>query len=252
MHLSRNTLLIMTKEERLEKFIERFHKQMERFTQSEKFQQSEELKKWYEKSLNESVDGFLNSEKMYEELRQAGCPDYLDFANSTDYIYAVTPISDDLIKIVVSWIPKLKYKLSVIDFLREAKNKYDGRVLIPIFNESDKQGKWRICSAIEYNPPLHINEWVKETYLDKQYGYSETGLLPLAIAKMFPRDEARVILKQGFDHHYRVTPEALGKVGTPEDIPFLEEKLLVNYDATHVKKDIEKAIKKIKKRAKLL
>ncbi len=81
---------------------------------------------------------------------------------------------------------------------------------------------------------------------------SETGLLLLAVVKMFPKDEARAILKQGFDHHYRVTPEALGKVGTAEDIPFLEKRLQMEYDATHVHKDIEKAIKRIKKRAKLI
>src|SRR5690606_30149377 len=123
-----------------------------------------------------------------------------------------------------------------------------GKILIPIFMESDKQGKWQICDAIVYKPPLNINEWVKEIYLDKQYGYSETGLLPLAIIKMFPKDEARAILKQGFDHHYRVTPEAFGKVGTVADIPFLKEKLKINYGATHVHKDIEKAIRKIQKR----
>jgi hypothetical protein len=42
----------------------------------------------------------------------------------------------------------------------------------------------------------------------------------------------------------------MGKVGKLEDIPFLEEKLLRDYDATHVKKDITKAIQKIKRRNK--
>lgn len=238
----------MTREERLEKHIERFHKQMEYFTRSEKFQQSEELKELYEKRLNKYIDGFLSDEGMHEELRNAGCPDELDYPDFTAFINAIKPIPDDFIDIVISWAPKLKFKMAVVDFLREAKSKYDGRVLIPIFDAVDQQGKWFICDAIEHNPPRHINEWVRETYLDKQYGYNETGLLPLAVARMFPKDEARDILKQGFDHHYRVTPYALGKVGKAEDIPFLEERLLVSYNATHVKKDIEKAIKRIQKR----
>jgi hypothetical protein len=238
----------MIQKERLEKFIEQFHKQMERFTQTEKFQQSEELKKWYENSLNQSIKGFLDYEGLNSDLVKAGYPDELDYPHTTAYINALKPLPDDFIEIVISWIPKLKFKGGAVQYLREAKNKYDGRVLIPIFNEADAQGKWFLCDAIAHNPPLHINEWVKETYLDKHYSYNETGLLPLAVAKMFPRDEARAILKQGFDHHYRVTPEAFGEVGKLEDIPFLEEKLLVDYDATHVKKDIDKAIKKIKKR----
>ena len=200
------------------------------------------------KKTNEYVDAFLDYEGMNAELQSLGYPDELDFPHTTAYVNALKPLNDDFIKVVIEWIPRLKYPYGVVQYLRESKSKYDGRVLIPIFNESDAQGKWFLCDAIAYNPPLYINEW----YLDKQYGYSETGLLPLAVAKMFSRDEARNILKQGFDHHYRVSPEAFGKVGKLEDIPFLEEKLLANYDATHVKKDIEKAIKKIKKRVKLL
>lgn len=207
--------------------------------------------------LNLSVDAELidiiaDSQGFYKELRDAGFPDETEFPHTTAYINAIKPIPKDFIDIVMKWIPKRKYKGWPVGFLREAKNKYDGRVLIPIFNESNKLGRWSICDAIAYNPPLNINDWVKETYLSKEYGYSETGLLPLAVARMFPKDEARAILKQGFDHHYRVTPEALGKVGTAEDIPFLEKRLQMDYDATHVHKDIEKAIKRIKKRAKLI
>ncbi len=197
---------------------------------------------------------FHNFRKMYEELKEAGYPDMNDFKNGNEYNKALKSVSkslDEFIKIVIKWLPKIEYRVGGLLLLAETNKKYDGRVIIPIFKESNSFDKWRICSAIAYNPPLNINDWVRDTYLSKEYGYSETGLLPLAIAKMFPRDEARKILKQGFDHHYRVTPEALGKVGTAEDIPFLEKKLLINYDATHVHKDIEKAIKRIKKRAKL-
>lgn len=242
----------MTKKERIERVTDRFHKQMERFTQSEKFQQSEELKKWYESSLSQAISGFLDYEGLNSDLVKAGYPDELDYPHTTAYINALKPLPDGFIEIIISWIPKLKFKGGAVQYLREAKNKYDGRVLLQIFNEANAQDKWFLCDAIAHNPPLHINEWVKETYLDKQYGYNETGLLPLAVAKMFSRDEARAILKQGFDHHYRVTPEALGKIGTLVDIPFLEERLFLDYDATHVNKDIEKAIKKIKKRAKIL
>ena len=201
-----------------------------------------------EKKKQRAIEIFLDYEGLNADLVKAGYPDELDYPHTTAYINALKPLPDDFIEIVISWIPKLKFKGGTVQYLREAKNKYDGRVLIPIFNEADEGRKWSMCSAIEHNPPLHINEWVKETYLDKQYDYNETGLLPLAVAKMFSRDEARAILKQGFDHHYRVTPEAFGKVGKLEDIQFLEEKLLVDYDATHVKKDIDKAIKKIKGR----
>ncbi len=213
--------------------------------QLEKFKLSQE-------DVRKSVDIFTNyDKKIYQRLIKIGCPDRLDFPNTTAYINALKPLQDDFIQVVLESLPDLEHKSGVVSFLREAKNKYDGKVLMPIFNESSKQDRWRICDAIVFNPPLNINNWVKDIYLSKQYEYSETGLLPLAIVKMFPKDEAREILRQGFDHHYRITPEALGKIGTVEDISFLEEKMKLKYDASHVHKDIKKAIEKIKRRAKL-
>ena len=190
---------------------------------------------------------YPNFMAMYKELSDMGYPDINDFENGTAYINAVKPIPEKFIEIVLKWLPKLEKKTGIIMFLRESGEKYDGRVLIPLFEEANTQERWRICEAIAYNPPMNIKQWVKELYLNKKYSYHETGLLPLAIVKMFPKNEAREILKQGFDHQNRVSPEALGKIGILEDIPFLEEKLLETYDATHVKKDIEKAIQRIKK-----
>ena len=199
--------------------------------------------------MNEIIERFIDFEGMNSDVMKAGYPDELDFNSTNAYIDALKPLPDDFINIVIDWIPRLKYKAGAVSYLRESKNRYDGRVLIPIFDEASSKEKWFICDAIVQNPPKHLNEWVKQTYLDKRFGYSETGLLPLAVAKMFPKDEAREILKLGFDHHYRVTPEALGKIGRPEDISFLEEKLSKSYDAPHVKKDIMKAINRIRKRA---
>lgn len=202
------------------------------------------------KSSNEK-DLYPNFEKMYEDIAQAGFPDVNEFSNGTEYINAIKPVSTTLINIVLKWMPNLEYPIGILLFLRESKNKYDGRILIPIFNEADSQGKWRICDAIEHNPPLYINDWVKETYLSPEYG-ADTGLLALAVAKMFSGDEARKILRAGFDLHPGITPEALGKVGKPADIVFLEEKYKGAYPSKSVYKEIEKAIKKIKKRAKIL
>lgn len=193
----------------------------------------------------------MDAEGLRADLTSAGYPDELDYPHTTAYVNAIKPLPSGFIDIVVSWIPRLKFKGVVISYLRESAERYDGRVLIPIFNEGSKQVRWEICDAIEYNPPLNINNWVKEVYLDSSYGYEETGLLPLAVIKLFPTDEARNILRQGFDHHPATTPEALGKVGKVEDIPFLEEKFQKSYASKFIYKQIEKAVKKIKKRNKL-
>ena len=240
----------MFHKDRLKVVKSRYQKLEEPFLNSEKFKNSEELKKSYEKNLNEIIERFIDSEGMNSDLVKAGYPDKLEFISTNAYIDAMKPLSHDFINIVIDWKPRLKYKAGAVSYLRESKDRYDGRVLIPIFDEASSKEKWFICEAIVQNPPKHLNEWVKQTYLDKRFGYSETGLLPLAVAKMFPKDEAREILKQGFDHLYRVTPEALGKIGCPEDISFLEEKLSKSYDAPHVKKDIMKAISKIQKKTK--
>ncbi len=196
---------------------------------------------------------YPNFDKMYLELKNAGYPDINDFKTGNEYSNALKTAYGDLesfIKIVIKWIPRLEYKVGGVLLLQATDKRYDGRVLIPIFNESSKQDRWRICDAIEHNPPLYINDWVECVYLDKQYDYFETGLLPLAVAKMFPRDEAREILKQGFNHHPEVTPEALSKVGTADDLLFLEEKLQRKYKKKFIYKEIEKAIRKIKQKYK--
>lgn len=195
-------------------------------------------------------DKYVNFNKMYRALHEAGYPDIKDFKSGTDYVNAIKPIPEDFIDIVLKWLPKLERKVGVIMFLRESRKKYDGSIIPALFEEANTLDKWFICDALVHNPPLHLEQWVMDTYLNKKYGYSETGLLPLAVVKMFPRDEAREILKQGFDHHYRVTPYAFGKVGRLEDIPFLEERLRKTYDASHVHKDIQKAIERIKKKKK--
>lgn len=193
---------------------------------------------------------YPNFMKMYKELSDMGYPDIDDFKHGTDYINAIKPIPKEFIEVVLKWVPKLEKKTGILMFLRESREKYDGNILISLFEEANTHDRWKICEAIAHNPPLNINQWVKELYLDQQYGYHETGLLPLAIIKMFPKNEARDILKQGFDHQNRVTPEALGKIGTLEDIPFLQQKLLKEYGAVHVKSDIEKAISRILNRSK--
>ena len=196
------------------------------------------------------IDSFLDTDAMYAELMNVGYPDPLDFPNATAYINALKPLPDDFINIVLKWQPKLKYGNTTM-FLRESKNRYDGRVLIAIFNNGDANVKWQVCDTIAYNPPLYINDWIKGICLSDKYGYFETGLIPLAVAKMFHRDEARTILKDSFDLHPEVAPEALGKVGTVEDISFLEEKAEKKYESKFIYKEIEKAIRKIKKRAKV-
>lgn len=201
-----------------------------------------------------SGSSFANFDKMYEELRQAGYPDINNYKNHNEYIKALaTSTRDfkDFNKIVIKWLPLIEYIVGGLLLLQASKEKYDGRLIIPIFENSSSQDRWRICAAIMNNPPMFLEEWVREIYFSKEYTYSDTGLLPLVVVKIFPRDEARNILKEGFDLHYRVAPEALGKVGRMEDIPFLKDKLLKKYEATHVTKDIEKAIQEISKREKV-
>lgn len=197
----------------------------------------------------ELLDRFYDAEKMHEDLRRAGFPDDLTFPDTTAYINSLRPLPDDFISIILKWLPERKYKDSAIDYLREAKHRYDGRVLIPIFMTGSFDIRWKIADAITYNPPLYIDDWIKEVYLSPEYG-EEAGLLALAVIKVFKKEEAIKILKQGFDLHPEVTPEALGKVGRLEEINFLEKKAQLHYEAKFIYKEIERAIKRIKKKYK--
>lgn len=204
-----------------------------------------------EEEREEMLENEMADDGLRVDLVRAGYPDELDFPHFSAYIHAAKPFTKGFMDIVLHWYPKLKFKAGVLHYLRETADKYDGRILIPLFNEGNKQVRWFICDAIAYNPPLDINDWVREIYLDKQYEYEETGLLPLAIIKLFPKDEARDLLRQGFDHHPGTTAFALGKIGKEADVLFLEEKLISKFESKFVYKEIEKAIKKIKVRRKI-
>ncbi len=193
-----------------------------------------------------------NIDKLYNELKSIGFPDINEYTNDFDFYSEIKKKEKSIFnlynEIILRWEPFLERRIVAIGLLSVSKKKYDGSRIIPeIFEKSNDMDKWQILNMLIKNPPLHIENWTIKTYLSKNYSYKQAGLLPLLIIKILSRDEARIILKKGFDHQFRVTPEALGKVGVLEDIPFLESKLKLNYDATHVTKDLLNAIEKIKK-----
>lgn len=204
-----------------------------------------------ERVKEEVIQSIIAFQPVNDELISNGFPDKNEFDSDNDYYSKVGEINQEYLDVILKWYPILKYDGTILSVFDKTNLKFDTQILREIFDNGNNDMKWRVCDLIDRRKCWWgIEKWIVDIFLSSNYSYSEVGLLPLAIAKMLPKEEAREILKQGFDHHYRVTPEALGKIGKLEDIAFLEEKLLVSYDASHVHKDILKAIKKIKKRNK--
>lgn len=104
---------------------------------------------------------FRNFDKMYEELKNAGYPDINDYKNQYEYEKALetsTKNFKEFNRIIIKWLPLIEYKVGGILLLQASKEKYDGRVIIPIFEDSSSQDRWRICAAILQNPPLFLEK----------------------------------------------------------------------------------------------
>lgn len=202
------------------------------------------------KELQESFDIALRT--YIPELLAIGFPIEaipLDYNRLGGYFNKKVPMK--YVEVAIKWLPTLWVTggfLNLEAFLRFSEKRFNGQVYIKLFELSDDfQRRWAICDRLEQNFPFGINDWVKETYLNPQYG-DEVGLLALAVTKAFPKSEAVKILRIGFDLHPRMTCEAFRRVGTVDEVPFLKEKLNNKYENKYIYSDIEKTIKRLEKR----
>ncbi len=197
------------------------------------------------------IKSIIAFQPVNDELISRGFPDKNEFDNENDYYMKVGEINQEYLDIILKWYPTLKYYGTILSVFDRTQLKIDAKVLREIFDNGDNAMRWRVCDLIDRRKCWWgIEKWIVNIFLSSNYSYSEVGLLPLIIAKMLPKSEARGLLKQGFDLHPELTPVAIGMVGTSDDISFLEEKRQKKYDADFVYKEIEKAIKKIMKRNK--
>ena len=179
-----------------------------------------------------------------------GFPDKLEHIyKHTFYKEIKLPYSQDAINFMLSSISNFSKPLIIIDLLNHGKVKYDGTVLIPIFERLDKKLKWDFCSLINRNIPLNINEWIINQYLSKENG-DETLLLAEVIPMITSKERAIQILKEGFDHKPGITAAVIGKIDKQGiTLEFLREKLNIFSDKSKLPyKEIVKSINKIEKR----
>lgn len=184
-----------------------------------------------------------------------------------DLIKKYAPFSPEIVKILLSWIPKVEQN-NVLDMLVRAlavpAEPYDGRVLTELFDKtySSYDLRWVIGSTIECAVPTNITEWVVNTVQNASYG-NDRSRLCLALIKMVPPERAIPILQSVFDQLATPCAEALGKIGNDESVlQFLQEKgqKLIDELPHKIKgtipynkiktaiKETQSAIKKIEKR----
>lgn len=201
------------------------------------------------------LEKYSNFDKMYGELERAGYGNarhYHTFEAYEKYLSSTKADYSDFIRIVTNWMPKLENRIGGIRLLVATNQTYDGAIVEQAFERANADERWFICAYIARNPPKNAESWMRRLYLSPDCNYGETGLLPLVIIKMFDKPEALKLLRQGFDLHPEVTPEAIGKIGTAEEIPFLEEKRKLTFEKKFIYKEIDKAIKRLKKKYQLI
>lgn len=157
-------------------------------------------------------------------------------------------VSPGVTAILLKWLPGVPYKIqeSIIRKLIHATEPYDGRPLCECFdNDREEHLRFPIAVTITETQATDITDWLITRARQRRFG-SDRGQLLLAAARHLTRDTAISILRDAVDDLPGWTAMALGAIGGPEDADLLEGHL--DQPRAWERKEIEKAIRKIKKR----
>ncbi|MNS04258.1 hypothetical protein D3C72_356140 [compost metagenome] len=160
-----------------------------------------------------------------------------------------SPLSPEVVAVLLDWLRADVEELlleEILIKLRKPKKTFDGRRLAALFESTTSQAvRFEVGVTMELARPTGLEEWVISAINDSSYGDTRISLA-VAAAKMAPQDKANMALLQIFDLHPYTVCQALGISGGPTELRFLAER--AEKVKGNARKDIERAIKKIKKR----
>jgi hypothetical protein len=135
----------------------------------------------------------------------------------------------------------------LVRLIGASRERYDGKVLADLFdNVSSENLRWVIGNTIAETKPAGISEWIISVIKNKKFG-RDREMFCLAVARQISPEKANKVLREVFEDLPGHSAMGFSECGGAEELIFLKRKL-PSITKTWVKKETEKAIKKINKR----
>jgi hypothetical protein len=141
-------------------------------------------------------------------------------------------LSVEQVNFILKWIPKVEDTFGSQEFLVRAlilaSKSFDGRILMELFDDPNSSFnlKWAIGNTMASVKVLNITDWLISKFKSLSLG-KEKEMLVYALGEYLEPDEARHYLVKLFDNYPIHVADTLAKIGCPEDLKFLMDKLSI-------------------------
>lgn len=179
------------------------------------------------------------------ELRERGYP--LESLGEIREAYA--PFPEDVVAALLGWVGRMSDPVLQSQIIRElahSRAPFDVTVLLRLFESSESDDvRWAIANTLAELRPVGAEEWIASALQNRQYGRARE-MLPLALARIAPRDQANRVITEVFEQMPGHAALGLGESGGAEELDFLLAHS--KHERGWVKKELVRAIRRIERR----
>jgi len=159
------------------------------------------------------------------------------------------PLPSEAVQILLKWLPQVRIPAlqeAIARDLAYVAEPFDVRPLLAVFEQSVSESlRWAIANTLVELRPLDAREWVIEALKRRDYGRARE-MLPLALARIAPREVANRILTEYLDEMPGHVALGLAESGGPIEADLLRRK--TKCEKGWIQKELKRAIGKIDKR----
>ncbi|MEP6733818.1 MAG: hypothetical protein ABJE10_24440 [bacterium] len=182
---------------------------------------------------------------VFAELHEAG----YETADLNDLVARYAPLPDDAARLLLSWLPRisdLAVKEQIVRSLAATASRFPGTELIKTFEETNSESlRWAIANTMAERTPFGLEQWLAGALSNEHYGKAREMLL-IAAARLLDPAEANGLILPFLSSMPLHAAKALAESGGLQERAILENKLGVTKGVE--RKEIERAIRKIRKR----
>lgn len=177
-------------------------------------------------------------------LREVG----LDIHDIDDLMRIKEPLSDSVINVLITGLQNTKdesLQEFIIRGITGQRLNIDSNILLKLYDSTPNEYlRWAIANCIAESEVANgdLKVWLKHKVQSEG-----NEILFLAASHYLNHKEVLPLLMKGLYKHNDVIYEAIGEIGTLNELPVLEEEINKKINS-HSKKQLNKAIKKIKRR----
>lgn len=159
------------------------------------------------------------------------------------------PLPTEIVEILLKWLPLLAEPALQEQIVRNLVNveaPFDPGVLIRLFESTLSEAvRWAIANTLAELRPLSAREWVIDALRNRQYGRARE-MLPLALARIAPSDEANRVIAEVFDEMPAHAAIGLAESGGALELELIKAR--TECEKGWVRKELQRAAKRIERR----